>query len=513
MKKFKILTAIILSASIASSPVLIYAETDPDNKEDVSNLGMDTSDFGETEQPKASGKNWYISQDGVLNIIAGEWEGYRPWQMYESEIREIRVVPTEDCDKVILPPNSSGMFAMLYNLTSFDASDFDTSHVTDMSYMFSHCEKIEDLDLSDFDTSNVTNMEGMFNACENLKNLNVSSFDTSHVTNFSSMFYACYSLPSLDLSSFKTDQAITMTWMFCMNHKLESLNLSNFNTSNVTAMAEMYYRCDSLEKINLSAEYFNSPVAAKNCPQTEDAKWYPEKDPERRESWKEMAESWSSEQAGWWNLSKECFIKFETNHGSDIPELKAVYGEPVDISSYIPVRAGYDFTGWYSNPDLTDSVINIPFGHDMTLYAGWKIQSRTLSFECNGGLTLSPVTVNYGTDLELKKYVTVRDGYTFTGWYLDPDCKNKADETITLNENMTLYAGWQPKNGTENSDKKQDNSDNKSSGNNKDTTNKSQNSNSVNTATQTGITPLIMMIVIASGMAVILKRSIKREDN
>ena len=48
--------------------------------------------------------------------------------------------------------------------TSIDLSSFNTSKVTDMSWMFSECQATT-LDLSSFNVSNVTNIEGMFDSC------------------------------------------------------------------------------------------------------------------------------------------------------------------------------------------------------------------------------------------------------------------------------------------------------------------------------------------------------------
>ncbi len=35
-----------------------------------------------------------------------------------------------------------------------------------------------------------------------------------------------------------------------------------------------------------------------------------------------------------------------------------------------------------------------------------------------------------------------REGYTFDGWYLDADLKEKADPTLSLTEDQTVYAKW-----------------------------------------------------------------------
>lgn len=68
----------------------------------------------------------------------------------------------------------------------FDLSNFDTSHVKDMSDMF-YKQVVEEVNLSSFDTSHVTNMSNMFWKCKNIKELDLSSFDMSNVTNVDKM--------------------------------------------------------------------------------------------------------------------------------------------------------------------------------------------------------------------------------------------------------------------------------------------------------------------------------------
>lgn len=52
----------------------------------------------------------------------------------------------------------SSMFEQT-NLTSIDLSNFDTSSVTDMSFMFSSSQRLASIDLSSFDTSKVAKNE------------------------------------------------------------------------------------------------------------------------------------------------------------------------------------------------------------------------------------------------------------------------------------------------------------------------------------------------------------------
>lgn len=64
---------------------------------------------------------------------------------------------------------------------------------------------------------------------------------------------------------------------------------------------------------------------------------------------------------------------------------------------------------------------------------------------CNGD-DPTEVTAKIGSKLE-KPADPVREGYTFTGWYRDPDLTQPWDfDNDTVTENMTLYAGW-TKNG------------------------------------------------------------------
>ena len=147
------------------------------------------------------------------------------------------------------------MHRMFYNcqsLTELDISSFDTSKVTDMSRMFSSCSSLTNLKLSNFDTSEVTNMSYMFDVCLDLIELNISSFDTSKVTDMNYMFNNCRSLTELNLSNIDTSKVTNMYRMFANCYNLKELNLSNIDTSKVTDMSNMFYYCNSLTELDLS---------------------------------------------------------------------------------------------------------------------------------------------------------------------------------------------------------------------------------------------------------------------
>ena len=144
------------------------------------------------------------------------------------------------------------MFACIPNLTTLNLSSFYTSKVTDMSHMFYNMSNLISLNLSNFNTSNVWNMYSMFSDMPNLTTLNLSSFDTSKVTDMSYMFYGMSNLISLNLSNFNTSHVTNMECMFYGMSSLTSLNISNFNTSRVTNMDSMFASMSNLTSLNLS---------------------------------------------------------------------------------------------------------------------------------------------------------------------------------------------------------------------------------------------------------------------
>ena len=143
--------------------------------------------------------------------------------------------------------NCSKMFYQLSNIISFDFSNFDSSKVTNMEFMFCGCISLTSLDLSNFDTSKVNNMQGLFSGCESLQTLIFKNYNTSSVTNMQSMFLGCSSLSFLNLNSYDTSLVTNLNYMFMDCVSLTNLDLNNFDTSNVQSMISMFNGCSSLK--------------------------------------------------------------------------------------------------------------------------------------------------------------------------------------------------------------------------------------------------------------------------
>ena len=135
-------------------------------------------------------------------------------------------------EKIYAPKDSSGIFALYgeesgsyvsYVETINFNNNFDTSKVTNMSWMFGSCSILTSLDLSSFNTSNVINMASMFNRLYSIKSINLSNFDTSKVTNMRAMFGGTSASGDMHLKEIKVSD--------------------KFVTDNVTDMLEMFRLC------------------------------------------------------------------------------------------------------------------------------------------------------------------------------------------------------------------------------------------------------------------------------
>ncbi len=118
-----------------------------------------------------------------------------------------------------------------------------------------------------------------------------------------------------------------------------------------------------------------------------------------------------------------------------------------------PVRKGYTFKGWYSDPKFKTRVTKIASGSvgNRTLYARWQVNKYTVQFVKNGGTgrQMKKMTMAYGKTYTLKANTYSRKGYRFAGWATSPKgkvvyknrqkVKNLASSDKAVKK---LYARW-----------------------------------------------------------------------
>lgn len=136
-------------------------------------------------------------------------------------------------------------------------------------------------------------------------------------------------------------------------------------------------------------------------------------------------------------------VDFDTDDLGTEPSAQTVaHGDTVSVPA-APSAEGYTFDGWYVDDDRTeeydfDSEVTSSF----TLYAGWTLNSYTVSFNANGhGTAPSDQVIYYGDYVISPDYPAV-EGYTCSGWYKDEDCTELFDFNTPVKSDITIYAGW-----------------------------------------------------------------------
>ena len=170
-------------------------QTEIDAETEYTTPELSADVYEETDEPQAdtvsSGKwgtcDWNIN-DGVLTISGGVASGsvkgdrywFSPWDSYKYSIKKVVIE-----DTITFENNASlaYLFAWHHGLKEIDGLDkFDTSNVTDMSYMFDGCESLTTIDVSNFDTLHVEYMGYMFDGCNSLIKLDLSNFNLKNAT-------------------------------------------------------------------------------------------------------------------------------------------------------------------------------------------------------------------------------------------------------------------------------------------------------------------------------------------
>ena len=164
--------------------------------------------------------------------------------------------------------------------------------------------------------------------------------------------------------------------------------------------------------------------------------------------------------------TKDIKISFNLNGGSGTKPLDiegtvqvnsnnlTVTIEPeITMPNVTTTKEGYQFDGW-ATEDGTQTYEDKGTGHfgeSVTLYAQWKENTYTISFNGNGGTgTMANITgVKYSESKKLPENTFTKPGYTFKGWATSENGEKKYNDkanvsklTATNNGTAILYAVW-----------------------------------------------------------------------
>lgn len=144
-------------------------------------------------------------------------------------------------------------------------------------------------------------------------------------------------------------------------------------------------------------------------------------------------------------------VSYNANGGSGAPSAQTKwYGSTLKLSTATPTRTGYSFLGWSTANDSSVEYAagaNYTANSGVTLYAVWKANTYTVSYNANGG-TGAPgnQTKTYGVNLTLSNTKPTRTNYNFLGWATSASATSPqyaAGGTYSANSGVTLYAVWQ----------------------------------------------------------------------
>ena len=109
-----------------------------------------------------------------------------------------------------------------------------------------------------------------------------------------------------------------------------------------------------------------------------------------------------------------------------------------------PVKEGYEFVGWYTNPEGTGSALT-------TIYAGWKgklyaiwreAEPADVTWKLNGGNVGTTKLPEEITEQPYTIPTPTRTGYVFLGWYDNANGTGTALTELPVGWKGTLYAIW-----------------------------------------------------------------------
>ena len=132
--------------------------------------------------------------------------------------------------------------------------NWDVSKVTNMNYMFECNPNLTNVSVENWDTSSLVRMQGLFSYC-NFASLDLSKWNTSHVSDMGWLFAGNTNLTKLTIGNWNTSNVSSMLGMFFKCSNLESLNLCHWNTVKVTNMRNMFSEMSKVTNIYVGEQW------------------------------------------------------------------------------------------------------------------------------------------------------------------------------------------------------------------------------------------------------------------
>lgn len=156
--------------------------------------------------------------------------------------------------------------------------------------------------------------------------------------------------------------------------------------------------------------------------------------------------------AKWKNEYK---VSYELNGGRNSWKNPSCWNaDSSDFELFDPVRAGYDFVGWFLDKNFKKRAVFLDSGlhDDVVLYAKWSLNEYRISYRLHGGMNNenNPEMLSVEMDSVVLQD-PVREGFNFQGWL---DVKNSGEykkvvyrkdvERLGANRSAEIQAVWFP---------------------------------------------------------------------
>lgn len=173
-----------------------------------------------------------------------------------------------------------------------------------------------------------------------------------------------------------------------------------------------------------------------------------------------LYDDWLDLKAKW--KANNYTVSFNCNGGSgSVDSQPATYASPFTLTSDTCSKTGYTQDGWNEKADGTGTAWTTSNKNNwtwdrtsnVTLYAKWKPNTYTVSFDCNGG-SGAPAnqSATYNSNFTLTSGTCSRSGYNQKGWNEKSDgsgtswtTSNTTNWKWTRTSNVKLYAVWEMK--------------------------------------------------------------------
>ena len=145
-----------------------------------------------------------------------------------------------------------------------------------------------------------------------------------------------------------------------------------------------------------------------------------------------------------WSASSHA-VTYNSQGGSSVSSGSFVTGGTVTLPS-APTKSGYTFSGWFTATS-GGTALTSPYSpggtSDITLYAQWSADSHSITYDTQGGSTVTSGSFVTGGSVTLPSAPT-KSGYTFNGWFTATGGGTALTSPYSPSGilNLTLYAQW-----------------------------------------------------------------------